>query len=140
MFRTLSLDDFRYRPKAALSETSLGSRTFIKIRYMHPLMNDTKWDELRLAMYGLDAFRPRWRTLDIENGYLSQWDREWFYHFRNGGYKSIHWADIALDSPEQRTAVLAELVRIHVPGERTQFGYRILGYARTGEAVGYIEA
>jgi hypothetical protein len=29
---------------------------------MHPLMNDAKWEELRLAMYGLAAFHPQWRT------------------------------------------------------------------------------
>jgi len=102
-------------------------------------MNDTKWDELRLAMYGLDAFRPRWRTLDIENGYLSQWDGEWFYHFRSGGYKSIQWVEIAVDTAEQRAAVLAELVRIHVPSERTESGYRVFGYAEAGAAVDYIE-
>lgn len=56
---------------------------------MHPLMNDTKWDELRLAMYGLKGVASRWRTLDVESGYLSVWDRDWYYHFRNGGYKFI---------------------------------------------------
>lgn len=105
---------------------------------MHPLMNDTKWNELRLAMYGLNELTPRWRTLDLENGYLSQWDREWFYHLRDGGYQFIQWVEIAVDSVEQGAAVLAELVRIHVPGERTESGYRVFGYARTGDAVGYI--
>lgn len=117
----------------------LGSQTFIKTRSMYRLMNDTKWDELRLAMYGLDAFMPLWRTLDIENGYLSQWDGEWFYHFRSGGYKSIQWVEIAVDTAQQRAAVLAELVRIHVPGARTESGYRVFGYAEAGAAVGYIE-
>jgi hypothetical protein len=106
---------------------------------MHPLMNDTKWDEVRLAMYRLDELTPRWRTLDVENGCLSQGDREWFYHFRNGGYKFIQWVEIEVDTVEQATAVLAELVRIHVPGERTESGYRVFGYAKTGEAVDYIE-
>lgn len=126
-------------PKADLSQIITGSQIFMKTRSMHPLMNDTKWDQLRLAMYGLDAFRPRWRKLDIENGYLSQWDGEWFYHFPSDGYKSIHWVDIAVDTAEQRAAVLAELVRIHLPGERTESGYRVFGYAKAGTAVGYIE-
>jgi hypothetical protein len=105
---------------------------------MHPLMNDTKWDELRLAMYGLDELAPRWRTLDVESGYLSMWDREWYYHFRNGGYKSIQWVEIAADTVEQQVAVLRELARIHVPGERTVSGYRVFGYVETGRAVDYI--
>ena len=106
---------------------------------MHPLMNDTKWEELRLAMYGLQELTPQWRTLDVENAYLSAWDGEWFYHFRNGVYQSIHWVEIAVITAEQEKAVLAELVRIHLPGERTEFGYRIFGYATPGRVVDYID-
>jgi hypothetical protein len=106
---------------------------------MHPLMNDTKWDELRQAMYGLDGLTPRWRTRDVETGHLSEWDREWFYHFRNGGYRFIEWVEIAVDTVGQRAAVLAELVRIHVPGEQTESGYRVFGYLKLGEAVDYID-
>ena len=36
----------------------------------YPLMNNTKWEELRAAMYGLDGLRPRWRTKDLESGYV----------------------------------------------------------------------
>ena len=114
----------------------LGSKAGL----MHPLMNDTKWDELRRAMYGLDRLAPRWRTSDVESGYVSEWAREWFYHFRIGGYGSIRWAELAVDSDEQRDAVLKELVRIHVPGERTASGYRIFGYVETGQTVDYILA
>jgi len=105
---------------------------------MLPLMNDSKWDELRLAMYTLGTLRPRWRTLDVENGYLSPWDGEWFYHFRNGGYKSIKWVELAVETQEQRQAVLSELVKIHVPGEKTEDGFRVLGYAELGAEVNYI--
>jgi hypothetical protein len=105
---------------------------------MYPLMNDTKWDELRRAMHGLHALKPRWRTLDVENGYLSEWDRDWFYHFRSGGYATVQWVEIAVDTDEQRAAVLAELVRIHIPGEATAFGYRVFGYAEPAQAVDYI--
>lgn len=106
---------------------------------MHPLMNNTKWDELRRAMSELDDLTPRWRTRDVGNGHISEWDRDWFYHFRNGGYKFIRWVEIAVDTAEQRAAVLAELVRIHVPGKRTESGYRVLGYLEPGEAADYIE-
>ena len=89
-------------------------------------------------MYELDDLTPRWRTRDVENGHLSGWDSEWFHHFRAGGYKFIQWVEIAVDTAEQRAAVLAELVRIHVPGEQTECGYRVFGYMKTGEAVDYI--
>lgn len=105
---------------------------------MHPLMNDTKWDELRRAMYELGDLAPRWRTRDVENGYLSEWDREWFHHFHEGGYRFIQWVEIAVDTFEQSAAVLAELVRIHVPGERTERGYRVIGYVKTDQVVDYI--
>ncbi len=47
-------------------------------------------------MYELDDLTPRWRTRDVENGHLSEWDREWFHHFREGGYKFIQWVEIAV--------------------------------------------
>jgi hypothetical protein len=105
---------------------------------MLSLMNDTKWDELRLAMYGLGPLSPKWRTLDVENGHLSDWDGEWFYHFRNGGYKFIKWVEIAIDSPAQRQAVLTELAKVHVPGESTETGFRVLGFAELGVEVDYL--
>ena len=52
---------------------------------MQPLMNDTKWNELRLAMYDLDAQSPRRRTKNLESWYICRWDGEWFYHFGEGG-------------------------------------------------------
>lgn len=101
-------------------------------------MNDTKWDELRLAMDRLKQLSPRWRTLDVENGHLSDWDGEWFYHFRNGGYKSIQWVEIVTESAEQKRAVLGELVNVHVPGQCIETGFRILGYVEIGVATDYL--
>lgn len=101
-------------------------------------MNDAKWEELRLAMYELGRLSPQWRTKDIENNYLSEWDGEWFHHFRAGGYKSIYWLDIRLDSEAQREAVLQELRKIHVPGELTEGGCRVFGYLPPGKAVEYL--
>jgi hypothetical protein len=105
---------------------------------MYPSMNDTKWDELREAMHGLHALKPRWRTRDVDNGYLSEWDRDWFYHFRTGRYASIEWVEIAVETDEQRAAVLAELIRVNVPGEAIPSGYRVVGQAAPGHAVDYI--
>jgi hypothetical protein len=107
---------------------------------MQRLMNDTKWDELRLAMYGLGPLSPKWRTLDVENGHLSDWDGEWFHHFRSGGYKFIKWVEIAVENAEQTRAVVTELARVHVPGTPTETGYRVLGYVELGIAVDYLAA
>lgn len=74
----------------------------------------------------------------MENGHLSAWDGEWFYHFRDGGYRFIKWVEIAVDSPEQRHAVLAQLTKVHVPGEHTKSGFRVLGFAEPGTEVDYL--
>jgi hypothetical protein len=102
-----------------------------------PLMNYTKWDELRLAMYGLGDLRPLWRTKDV-SGYVSRWDGEWFYHFRDGDYVSIEWAEVQVSSAEQDAAVVELLRRIHVPGHRTEDGFRIYGYAPDGMVIDYV--
>ena len=91
-------------------------------------------------MYGLGVLTPAWRTRDIKTGYVSPWDKEWFHHFRNDGYDTIEWVEIQLTSSEQRAAVLAALVSIHVPGERIEQGVRIFGYVPVGKAVSYLDA
>ena len=103
-----------------------------------PVMNDTKWNELRLAMYSLGNRVPRWRTLNLENGHLCPWDREWFYHFREGGYRAIEWVEIEVTSDEQRTEVLKVLREIHVPGEASDRGFTVYGYRRSDRPVDYI--
>lgn len=105
---------------------------------MLKLMSNTKWDELRLAMYGLGPLSPRWRTKDVENGCISDWDCEWFYHFRNGGYKSIEWVEIATESEVQRNAVLTELAKVHVPGLSKDAGFRVIGYAELGVEINFL--
>ena len=104
------------------------------------MMNDTKWDELRLGMHALGELRPRWRTSDLDTGYLSVWDNEWYYHLRVGGYRTIEWIEIAVGSAEQRRAVRGVLVQVHVPGEETGAGFRVYAYIEAGAAVAYIQA
>ena len=100
-------------------------------------MNNTKWDELRLAMYSLEP-TPRWRTKDVDSGYESDWDREWFYHFREGGYDTIEWVEIEVPPETERETILKVLRQIHVPGEPTELGFRVFGYSPSGESVDYL--
>lgn len=101
------------------------------------VLNKTKWDELRLAMYGLGEWSARWRTKDL-SGYVSAWDGDWFYHFRLGDYESIEWVEIQVTTPAQDAAVLARLREIHLPGHRVDEGYRIYGYVQDGTPIGFI--
>jgi hypothetical protein len=100
-------------------------------------MNDTKWEELRRAILGLGQTSPRWRTKDF-SGHVCGWDGEWFYHFRDGGYDTIEWAEIETHTPEQDAAVEAALRRVHVPGHRIEQGFRVYGYVEDGADVGYL--
>ncbi len=99
-------------------------------------MNNTKWDELRLAMYALDP-SPAWSTLST-GGYKSRPDSEWFYHFRDGGYRAIVHVDIFAADAGQRASIRSALSAIHVPGEETPEGFRIFGYLRDGQSADFI--
>ncbi|WP_217909559.1 DUF6678 family protein [Desulfosediminicola flagellatus] len=101
-------------------------------------MNNTKWEELRMGMYNLNSLSPRWRTCHTENEYISEWDGEWFYHFRIGGYQTIKWVEIKISSKEQDEAVLKILKQINVPGERTGNGFKIFGYLPENKSINYI--
>ncbi len=103
---------------------------------LSPAMNDTKWEELRLAMHSLDP-APRWSTLST-NGHQSRPDRDWFYHFRESGYEDILHVDIFADNPEHRRTIHSELKRIHLPGEETADGFRVFGYIPQGKAVDFL--
>lgn len=99
-------------------------------------MNNTKWDELRLEMYALKP-PPSWSTLST-NAYRSQPDREWFYHFREGGYESILHLDIQVETHAQRELVRSALKKVHVPGEEMPDGFRVFGYLQDGQAADFI--
>ncbi|TNM65193.1 DUF6678 family protein [Aliirhizobium smilacinae] len=98
-------------------------------------MNNTKWNELRDAMSSLEN-SPAWTTL-CANGHRSHPDREWFYHFSEGGYDDILSVDILVE-PSQRQHILRVLQQIHLPGEETADGFRVYGYARSGQILRYL--
>ena len=104
---------------------------------MNKIINDTKWGEIRLAMYSLKD-KPSWRTKDIVTAFVSPWDTEWFYHFSVDGYNTIEWLEISFRSEADRVRILAELKKIHVPGEELDGVFRIYGYSKIGQAVDYI--
>lgn len=98
---------------------------------LSPLMNNTKWNELRLAMYAIEP-APRWSTLS-QNGYRSPPDREWYYHFRDRGYEDILYVDIFADDLAHRERIRLAIKQLHLPGEETGDGFRIYGYAQKGQ-------
>jgi hypothetical protein len=69
---------------------------------------------------------------------VSPWDGDWFYHFQNGGYRSIEWVEIRVATPQQDAAIEVALRRVHVPGHRIEQGFRVYGYVQEGAPVDYI--
>jgi hypothetical protein len=102
----------------------------------HGVMNNTKWEELRLTMYGIEP-APKYRCMTTA-GYYSHPDGEWFYHFRAGGYDDIQYVDIFAESQPHREQIRSALKKIHLPGEETGDGFRIYGYALPGQTLDYL--
>jgi hypothetical protein len=101
-------------------------RTVASDRGLVSYMNDTKWREV---CYGFRNWTPapRFRVHDLlaADGYVSEWDREWYYHPRP--YVSIQWLEVEL-SPEQIPLALALCKGVGAPVERTSVGIRIWGW------------
>ena len=103
---------------------------------LNPVMNDTKWNELALAMHALTP-GPSWSTLSMTD-YNYGPDCDWLYHFREGGYKDIVHVDIHVKTADQRDRVRSLLRLIHVPGVETPDGFRVFGYLPDGQGADYI--
>ena len=105
---------------------------------MLSVMNNTKWEELYSEMYELKASSPQWRTKDLTTGYLSPRDGDWFYHFREGGFDSIEWVELKIDSIAQYEIVSGILKQINLPGSKSKGGFKIYGYVPMSQYVEYI--
>ncbi|PHR95223.1 MAG: hypothetical protein COA78_30640 [Blastopirellula sp.] len=57
------------------------------------LANNTKWNALISEIRSWEDWRPSYRTKCI-NGYISDWDVEWFYHLPFP-FKYTLWFDIS---------------------------------------------
>ncbi|MFZ3172455.1 MAG: DUF6678 family protein [Carboxydocellales bacterium] len=102
----------------------------------HSVMNKTKWEEIRMAMYNFPQ-TIRWRTKDINNDHISDWDAEWFYHFQLGGYETIEWLEIEVNNELVKSEILNILRKIHVPGKVEDISIFIFGY-QTSSDINYI--
>ena len=100
------------------------------------LMNNTKWEEIRLAMYEY-PLTALWRIKNIDSGYLSNWDGEWFYHFRAEGYETIEWLEIKIDNEVIKNEVESILRKIHVSGKVLKDSIKVYGYSKD-ELIEYI--
>ncbi len=98
---------------------------------LQPLMNDTKWEELRLAMYDV---RPAPRFVQVTTAGQSYGpDREWFYHFREPPYRELLRVEIYADDAAHRLEIRPKLEAIHLPGKETSGGFVSVGDCEPGD-------
>ncbi|WP_367116361.1 DUF6678 family protein [Bradyrhizobium sp.] len=102
--------------------------------------NDTKWRELRKAILELDCAEwPSFRCKSLDTGHLSSWDGEWYYHWSEGGWDWMEWAELSVRTPQERDTLREILRLIRFAGVETADGFRIYGYIRRGEVADYIK-
>ena len=94
--------------------------------------NDTKWLELRALVLSFEAaHRPKFRSRCISNGYISEWDGEWYHHFCEGGFKDIEWIELKF-KPADCINLLSGILEIGLVGEGRSNLLRIYGYVPKG--------
>jgi hypothetical protein len=91
------------------------------------LMNDTKWRELCFAFSAFEK-KPAWRTRDLLNGHLSDWDCEWFHHV-GPDYCSIEWLEIDPRDCDDES-ITTVLRQVGVPFEESEHYFRVIGYRK----------
>lgn len=101
--------------------------------------NNTKWEELRVAMYALGTNSPHFRIKDRGRDELWPWDNEWYYHFRCPSYEAIEWVDIRASTLQHRETIHDRLRRIHLPGIETTDGFRVFGWVPSRQPIAYID-
>lgn len=106
-------------------------------RELTSAMNDTKWDELRLAMNALDP--PPAFQITTNDGHTGPCDGEWFYHFRDGGYADILHVDILPEDENARAAIAKALATIYVPGVGIDIVFHVFGYLLPGQSAVYFQ-
>jgi hypothetical protein len=96
-------------------------------RGLSSCMNETKWREVCELFRHWSAPPPPFRIRDLlaPEGYVSRWDREWYYHPRP--CVSIHWLEVELP-PNSVPAALARCKEIGVAVEAREAGLRIWGW------------
>ena len=101
-------------------------------RGLTSLMNDTKWREVCEAFRHWPGGPPRYRVRDVlaPEGYVSDWDREWYHHPRP--YVSIHWLEVELPA-DARPSGADPLQTDRRPGGSHRHGRPRLGLGRPSD-------
>jgi hypothetical protein len=104
---------------------------------LSPIMNNTKWEELRKAMLS-QVPTYKWSSKPIDKDFIYGPDGEWFFHFMSGGYKDIEWVEIFAESSERKEHLTNILREIHIPGKIKENSVIVFGYKKPGQAIEWI--
>lgn len=100
------------------------------------VMNNTKWQEIRNAMNNC-SINTIQRIQNFKTKYISNWDGDWFYHFK-GNYKNIEWLEIKVENLEEKDQVINILRTINIPGETKDDVIKVYGYVQNNNPIDYL--
>ncbi|WP_317850997.1 DUF6678 family protein [Pseudomonas sp. BF-RE-24] len=94
---------------------------------MVPVMSNTKWSELILAMLDSPGMTPEFRLRSIlgRGDYCANWDRDWHYHIHP--VEEIEWIELRATSQDWLLSILRGN---HVPFSLEIEEIRVWGYTK----------
>jgi hypothetical protein len=96
----MSENDLPDSRSATCPEEREKLRQLVINRNLCGVANDSKWDELIIALRSLPEGRPRYRFKSID-GPPSSWDGDWFYQLPFP-FLSVEWLDLSPASTVQK--------------------------------------
>jgi hypothetical protein len=102
-------------------------------------MNIPKWEELRLAMLSFER-QPPWRTRDAEKGMNHPGTPNGSITSASAAFTPQSGLRLPHRVPSTFRKLKEALARLHVPGERTEDGFKVYGFIPIGKALDYVQA
>lgn len=94
---------------------------------MVPVMNNTKWSALVMAVLGAPEMKTEFRLRSILGrcDYSTHWDRDWHHHIHP--VEEIEWIELRAASQDWLLSILRTH---HIPFSQETEGLRVWGYTK----------
>ena len=103
----------------------------VKRGELHPVLNQTKWAELRSEMLAAPHEQsPKFRSRSVfaPSGFFTDWDGEFYYHIHP--VADLEWIELQATSQDW---IKVALRRHHIPYSLEAGVVRVWGYTRPGK-------